>query len=407
MEIKKARNIIIILILLFLTLFFKIFSVKTAENVVYQYYSCIQKEDWEEAYKYLSKNTKKSIPFNKFEELYKLKNEFEEIESFGILKGCKDDKIVIVPVTIKIKYLYDGDEILENSFKSRLVLEGMNYRLILKPSEFYTQLSQSYVDYIWEKFIWRDDIGVNEVAEAINKAIEYDQDNPDIYYTYANIATNEDDVLYLLDKSIELAKKRDYWHLSYVYNMKGTIFEEQGNLEDARTNYLLAVKEDEKNENAVENLKNIDILLNPNSNNEKKETDKKIEITESDKIYINKSLTIINDYAIGLEKVVELLQNSNLNSENWLSELAISILFIQTNCDVVDELLAPDKFSTLHKELMETSRYLRLAMDDLIYMIDNPNLFSLESYEKNMETASKYMKKVINEANDVKTKYEF
>lgn len=423
MENKKIRYILIILIFLFFALLFKVFSVKNAENIVYQYYNCIQKEDWDGAYKHLSKDTEENIPFNRFQELYNIKREFIEIESFNISKGYKDDGIVIVPVDMKLQYLYGEDKLLENSFKSRLVLEGMNYRLILKPSEFYGQLSQSYVDYIWEKFIWRDDISVNEAAEAISKAIEYDEDNPDIYYTYANIATNEEDTLYLLDKSIELAKKRDYWHLSYVYNMKGEILEEQGNLEDAKTNYLLATKEDSTNEIALKNLEEINELLGTNNNSgnvilskaETKGTDKRISINQSDKkdlasydkIYMDKISSIMEDFYTGLSNIDGLMSDPEPESAAWVGRLVASISLVELTCDDVDNTTPPDKFKRMHREVYYASESYRLAMENLIDVLDNLSASSAEKYKENIEEANKRMDRATEELNKIKKENGF
>lgn len=423
MENKKIRYILIILIFLFFALLFKVFSVKNAENIVYQYYNCIQKEDWDGAYKHLSKDTKEDISFNRFQELYNIKREFIKIESFNISKGYKDDGIVIIPVDIKMQYLYDVDKLLENSFKSRLVLEGMNYRLILNPNEFYGQLSQTYIDYIWEKFIWRDDISVNEAAEAINKALEYDEDNPDIYYTYANIATNEEDALYLLDKSIELAKKRDYWHLSYAYNMKGEILEKQGNLEDAKTNYLLATKEDSTNEIAIKNLEKVNDLLGENNNEndisnieiETKDTDKWTSLTKTnkkhltyyDKIYLEKMLSIIEDFSTNLKSIDNLMSDPDPESTAWVGKLVASISLVELSCDDVDNTISPDKFKRMHKEVYFASKSYRLAMENLIDVVDNLSTSSAEKYKSNIEEANKRIEKATEELNKIKKEYGF
>lgn len=423
MENKKTRYILIMLIFLFFALLFKVFSVKNTENIVYQYYNCIQNEDWDGAYKHLSKDTKENIPFNRFQELYNIKREFIEIESFNISKGYKDNGIVIVPVDMKLQYLYGEDKLLENSFKSRLVLEGMNYRLILKPSEFYSQLSQSYVDYIWEKFIWRDDISINEAAEAINKAIEYDEDNPDIYYTYANIATNEEDVLYLLDKSIELAKKRDYWHLSYAYNMRGEVLEKQGDLEDAKTNYLLATKEDSTNEIAIKNLEKVDELLGESNNKnnippvevEAKDTDKWASLTKTnkkhltyyDKVYLEKMLSIIEDISTSLKSIDNLMSDPEPESAAWVGKLSASISLVELSCDDVDNTISPDKFKRMHKEVYFASKSYRLAMENLIDLVDNFSTPSAEKYIANIEEANKRIEKATEELNKLKSEYGF
>ena len=415
MKMKKTRCIVIILIILSLALCFKVFSMKNAENVVYQYYSCIQKGDWQEAYEYLSRDTKRDIFFNKFQELYKLKSEFKEISSFDISKGYKDNGIAIVPVSIKTMYLYDGDKILENNFKSKLEFKGINYKLILKPDEFDHELSQTYVDYIWEKFIWRDDISVNKAAEAINKAIEYDKDNPDIYYTYANMVKDEEDKLDLLDKSIELANKRDYWHLSYAYNMKGEILEKQGNPEDARTNYLLAIKEDEKNEVASKNLEKINDLLGknrnedyiPSSKKEVKGIEKGTNTTHSDEIYMDKIVPIMEDFYTGLSNIDNLMSNPEPESATWAGKLAASISLVELTCDDVDNTIPPDKFKRMHKEIYFASKSYRLAMENLVDIVDNLSVSSAGKYKANIEEANKRMEKATEELNKIKKEYGF
>ncbi|CAK7080643.1 hypothetical protein [Tissierella sp.] len=419
MKSKDKRSKFILLILLFTALVIKTYNAKNAEIVITEYYSCIKRQDYQGAYKYLSKDTKEDIPFNKFKEFYTVKSEIQRIESLNTSKGQKNNGIVTIPVIVETAYLYESEnKVLENSFTLRLVPERMNYRLILELSDFDRELSQTYVDYVWEKYIFRNDIDNDKAVETIDKAIELDKDNPDIYYTRAIMAEKNEDALFLLDKSIELAKKRDYWHLSYAYNMKGEILKEQGKLRDAKNNFIKAIEENKENEIASKNLKEIEVLLALKDREddkkevviqtaEEKEVNKEVSITQSDKKYINKILTITEDYVVGLEKIYELLENANQTSEDWLTELALSILFIQANCDAVDELSAPDKFTEMHKELIEVSKNFRLAMDNLAHMVDNPSISNLDRYKANIETASKYMKKVINEANDAKSKYGF
>lgn len=422
---RKCLKITTALVMvLSIIMIFRLYSVKNAETIVTRYYENIQKQDYEGAYKYVSKETKEDISLNKFKKLYTLRNEFEQIQYIDTNEGRKSNGIVTIPIRINAVYVNDNEgKVAKYNLEHKLIAEKANYKLILEPSDFNKKIAQAHIDYVWEKYIWRNDIDSERAISSINEAIELDKDNPDIYYTTAKIAEKSEDALYLLDKAIELSNKRDYWHLSYVYNMKGDILREKDDLEGAKANYSLAIEEDKENQIASSNLKEINELLGADNNinntvhdelkkkeiiKETKETKlNKEDLTSYDKTYITRILSIMEDYYTGLSNIDKLLSDPEPDSASWSGELVASVLFINLICDDVDNTLAPDKFKRMHKEIYFAGKHYRLAMENLLEAVDNLDSSSSGKYTMNIEQASERMEKANEELIKMRKEYEF
>lgn len=239
------------------------------KEIIESYYDNIHSQDYESAYEMLSKQNKELVDFEKFvlwqsllresdkesEENY----EFDDIKENQEIDGTNYE--YSIRTTVKSKVMDINSDQPENISEDHyLVSEDGEWKVLRLKEYFLIDLKISNIYQTLAYYQSKDENENKDLLKAIeytNKALEYDPNNMNSYYTKSlcllDLNRNEES-LDVIIKALQLDFDNNILESDF-YNLKGINQENLGQIEEAKKSYNEAIKLNPNNQYAINNLK--------------------------------------------------------------------------------------------------------------------------------------------------------
>ena len=278
----KKKNNIFLLIIAMLAFCLAGCDAPTGDpaDVLNDYYNDIAEGDYEEAYEYLTYSDTINVKKEEFILWQSLVNERAKLESFKVLQVGNIQKNVTLERRIYSDGSYSKDEIYypyaanfnvqktiidhvddarEKTFSENAIVvnEPHSWKIYVGNWNIKEQISQVYVD-LGLMHTYGNGMDFDRAIESFNSALEYSHGNAGAYYGLANAYLNSkeyDEAIRNVDIYIGMAKEPE--NISNGWNIKGIIFQEQGDHERAVAAYEKSLEFNSENENSMNNLKHL------------------------------------------------------------------------------------------------------------------------------------------------------